>query len=183
MENSIEYTLTKGLGSNAIGVFSYYLSSPLNLIMLFFDGSQANTAIDLLIVIKLGLSAAAFSYFLQSRLYDRLSPFITILLSAGYGLSFYAFDNSSNLMWLDGNDPASSYASGNVSLYQAQSIAPLAVPTALSVISNWYTAGINCLFCIIWLVFEFFMSEADPETGTEVPNQMSGAPEIRGLLE
>ena len=72
-KNSIEYTLTKGLGSNAIGVFSYYLSSPLNLIMLFFDGSQANTAIDLLIVIKLGLSAAAFSYFLQSRLYDRLA--------------------------------------------------------------------------------------------------------------
>lgn len=185
-KNSIEYTLTKGLGSNAIGVFSYYLSSPLNLIMLFFDGSQANTAIDLLIVIKLGLSAAAFSYFLQSRLYDRLSPFITILLSAGYGLSFYAFENGSNLMWLDGMILLPLMLLGTYQVIRRKSIAPLAVPTALSVISNWYTAGINCLFCIIWLVFEFFMSEADPETGAEVPESNvwgSGNPGPVGIMK
>ena len=168
-KNSIEYTLTKGLGGNAIGLFSYYLASPLNLVMLFFDGAQANTAIDLLINLKLCLSAAAFAWFLQARLYDRLAPFMTILLSAGYGVSFYSFANGCNLMWLDGMILLPLMLLGTHHVVMRRSLAPLAVPTALSVLANWYTGGINCLFCILWLAFEFLVSESDPETGPAVP--------------
>ena len=91
--NRIGYSLTKGLGGNGVGLFSYYLASPLNLLMYFFDGTQANTVIDLLIFIKIGLAAAACAYFLQVRLYDRLFPFFTVLLSTGYGLMHYSFAN------------------------------------------------------------------------------------------
>ena len=162
-QNSAEYTLTKGLGGNAIGLFSYYLASPLNLLMLLFDGAQANTVVDILIVVKLGLSAATLAYFLQARLHDRISSLITILLSAGYGLSYYSFKNGSNLMWLDGMFMLPLMLLGTYRVVRRRSLAPLAVPTALSIIANWYTGGINCLFCIIWLVFEFFMQEIDPE--------------------
>ena len=168
-KNSIEYTLTKGLGGNAIGLFSYYLASPLNLVMLFFDGAKANTAIDLLIITKLCLAAGAFAFFLQARLYDRLAPLMTILLSAGYGVSFYSFANGCNLMWLDGMILLPFMLLGTYHVVRRRSLAPLAVPTALSVLANWYTGGINCLFCIIWFAFEFFMSETDPETGPAVP--------------
>ena len=174
-KNSIEYTLTKGLGGNAIGLFSYYLASPLNLVMLFFDGAKANTAIDLLIITKLCLAAGAFAFFLQARLYDRLAPLMTILLSAGYGVSFYSFANGCNLMWLDGMILLPFMLLGTYHVVRRRSLAPLAVPTALSVLANWYTGGINCLFCIIWLAFEFLMSESDPEDGPAVP-----VPNVRG---
>ena len=36
-ENSIAYTFGKTLGGNNIAVFTYYLSSPLNLLVLFFN--------------------------------------------------------------------------------------------------------------------------------------------------
>ena len=174
-KNSIEYTLTKGLGGSAIGLFSYYLASPLNLVMLFFDGAKANTAIDLLIITKLCLAAGAFAFFLQARLYDRLAPLMTILLSAGYGVSFYSFANGCNLMWLDGMILLPFMLLGTYHVVRRRSLAPLAVPTALSVLANWYTGGINCLFCIIWLAFEFLMSESDPEDGPAVP-----VPNVRG---
>lgn len=167
--NNISYTLTKGLGGNAFGLFSYYLASPFNLLLLFFDGSQVHTVVDLLINIKLALSAATFAYFLQARLYDRLSSLLTILLSVGYSLSYYSYVNGSNLMWLDGMYLLPLMLLGTHRVIRRRSLIPLAVPTAFSILFNWYTGGINCLFCIIWLIFEFFMAELDPETGATVP--------------
>ena len=167
--NRIGYSLTKGLGGNGVGMFSYYLASPLNLLMYFFDGTQANTVIDLLIFIKTGLAAAACAYFLQARLYDRLAPFFTVLLSTGYGLMHYSFANGSNVMWLDGMFLLPLMMLGTHLVVRRRSLAPLALPTALSIFSNWYTGGINCLFCIIWLIFEFLLNELDPESGTTVP--------------
>ena len=163
-DNRIGYSLTKGLGGNGVGLFSYYLASPLNLIMYFFDGTQTNTVIDILIFIKLALAAGTFAYFLQARLYDRLSPFFTILLSVGYGLTHYAFSNCSNVMWLDGMFLLPLMLLGTHLVVRRRSLFPLALPTALCIFSNWYTGGINCLFCIIWLVFEFFLNEIDPES-------------------
>ena len=100
--NSIIYSLTNGMGSNSIGLFSYYLASPLNLILFFFDSAQMNTVIDILIFLKIGLASGSFACFLQGRLYDRLSPLFTVLLSVCYGLMHYSFFNGSNVMWLDG---------------------------------------------------------------------------------
>ncbi len=168
-KNRIGYTLTKELGSNAVGVFSYYLSSPLSVLIGLFDSTQMNEAVDLLIFLKLGLAAGTFAYFLQARLYDRLSPLFTILLSVGYGLNHYSFANGHNLMWLDGMLLLPLMLLGTHLVVRRRSLAPLAVPTALSIYANWYTGGINCLFCIIWLVFEFVLNELDPETGSGVP--------------
>lgn len=180
-DNRIGYSLTKGLGGNGMGLFSYYLASPLNVLMYFFDGTQTNTFIDILIVIKLGLAAAAFACFLQARLYDRLAPAFTILLSVGYGLSHYSFANGNNVMWLDGVYLLPLMLLGTHLVVRRRSLLPLAVPTALSILFNWYTGGINCLFCIIWLVFEFFMNEADPESGFTVPESNVLGAGKRGL--
>ena len=180
--NRIGYSLTKGLGGNGMGMFSYYLASPLNLLMYFFDGTQANTVIDLLVFIKTGLAAAACAYFLQARLYDRLAPFFTVLLSTGYGLMHYSFANGSNVMWLDGMFLLPLMMLGTHLVVRRRSLAPLALPTALSVFSNWYTGGINCLFCIIWLVFEFLLNELDPESGQMVPQADALGAGRRGLV-
>lgn len=180
-DNRIGYSLTKGLGGNGMGLFSYYLASPLNVLMYFFDGTQTNTFIDVLILIKLGLAAAAFAYFLQARLYDRLSPAFTILLSAGYGLSHYSFANGNNVMWLDGMILFPLMLLGTHLVVRRRSLLPLAMPTALSILSNWYTGGINCLFCIFWLVFEFFMNECDPESVPTVPESNALGAGKRGL--
>ena len=179
-DNRIGYSLTKGLGGNGVGLFSYYLASPLNLIMYFFDGTQTNTVIDILIFIKLALAAGTFAYFLQARLYDRLSPFFTILLSVGYGLTHYAFSNCSNVMWLDGMFLLPLMLLGTHLVVRRRSLFPLALPTALCIFSNWYTGGINCLFCIIWLVFEFFLNEIDPESGDLVPQSDAFGADVRG---
>ena len=169
-KNSIGYSLTYGMGGNVIGLFAYYLVSPLNLLLYLFDSTQMHAFVNILIILKLGLSAASFAYFLQARLYDRLSALPAILLSAGYGLMQYSFSLGSNVMWLDGMIMLPLMLLGTHVSVRRRNIAALALPTAASIVLNWYTGGINCLFCILWLVFEFLLNEADPVRGLAVPD-------------
>ena len=39
-KSSIDYTFTKYLGGSNFAVFSYYLSSPFNILLVFFDKTQ-----------------------------------------------------------------------------------------------------------------------------------------------
>ena len=55
--NNIGYTFGKTLGGTNITVFSYYLASPLNLLVYFFDKTQLHTFFDLMILIKLALAS------------------------------------------------------------------------------------------------------------------------------
>lgn len=42
-KNNIDYSFSKSIGGACIGVFSYYLSSPFNLLLLLFDKSIVRT--------------------------------------------------------------------------------------------------------------------------------------------
>ena len=53
---SLFYSFCSGLGINFLSLFSYYLSSPLNLLILFFKKSQLNMAVSMIIVLKIALS-------------------------------------------------------------------------------------------------------------------------------
>ena len=55
---SVTFSFDKGLGGNMWLVMSYYLLSPLNLLIVFFNTGELHIFYDLLIVLKLSLSAA-----------------------------------------------------------------------------------------------------------------------------
>ena len=71
--NSISYTFSKLLGGTSIALFSYYLASPLNLLVLFFEREQMTSFYDILVLLKILLATAAFSFFLQRRFQDSYS--------------------------------------------------------------------------------------------------------------
>ena len=61
-KNTIKYTFANTLGGTCFGVFSYYLASPLNLLIVFFEKEQLHSFFDLLVAIKLSLAAAAAAF-------------------------------------------------------------------------------------------------------------------------
>ena len=162
--NSLLYSFSNGLGTNGIGLFSYYLASPLNFLVVLFDKTQMNSFLDLLVVLKLGLCAASFAYYVQVRFGDRLNRLMLLLLSVGYGLMQYTVSRGSNIMWLDGVIMLPWILLGAWKVVRGRSIAPLTIPVALSILFNWYTGGINCLFCILFFAFEYLLAEAEGQT-------------------
>ena len=64
---SLFYSFRTGLGVNFLSLFSYYLSSPLNLLIVFFDKTQLNMAVSLLLVLKVALSGLTAGVYFSSR--------------------------------------------------------------------------------------------------------------------
>ena len=66
-QNAVDYTLTKGLGGSAFAVFTYYLASPLNLLVALFDKENLIAFFDIVVGIKIVLAAVACAIFLRAR--------------------------------------------------------------------------------------------------------------------
>lgn len=162
-KNSIAYTFGKTLGGTNIAVFSYYLSSPFTLLVAFFRKSALESFFDIAALLKLMTCALTFSVFITGRfrdeITDRWKRSIVIILSVSYALCQYSIAQSSNFSWLDGV-----YLLPLILLfvYQIANGMPsgwkLAIIIGISIIFNWYTAGINCLFSIGWLLLEMALS-------------------------
>lgn len=52
-KNSITYSFGKTLGGSNVAVFSYYLSSPFNLLLLFFSNANLYTFFNIVVALKL----------------------------------------------------------------------------------------------------------------------------------
>lgn len=158
---SLRYTLSSGLGGTTIGLFAYYLASPLNLLVAFFSKSELNSFFSLLVVLKLMLAGCTMSVFLNKRFQYKLKPYWVILLSISYALMQYSFAQNSNIMWLDGVYMLPIILLGTYYAAKQGRTTLLSISVALAIIFNWYSAGIDCLFSIAWFVMELLLDTCD----------------------
>ncbi len=84
-KNSFSYTFSNMLGDGAFAIFSYYLSSPINLLVLFFNKENLRAFFDIAVVIKLSLASFTCSWFFvetfRERINNRLKYAMTVVLS------------------------------------------------------------------------------------------------------
>ncbi len=100
-DNSLFFNWSHSLGGNNIGLFSYYLASPLSWITVFFDAASMPDAIYTLDLIKIGLCGLTFSIFLNKGIATQKNRPIIILFSCCYALMSYNILYSLCIMWLD----------------------------------------------------------------------------------
>ena len=81
-QSSISYSFSKYLGGSNFAVFSYYMASPLNLLMLFFPKSEAPLFMNILFLLKASLAALFAAYYINRRFHpDNKTKYgITIML-------------------------------------------------------------------------------------------------------
>lgn len=165
-KSSIDYTFTKYLGGSNFAVFSYYLASPLNLLVVFFDKAQMPLFMNVLFLLKASLAALTACYYLQRRFHPttKLRTVVTVLLSVSYALSQYLIAQSSVIMWLDGAIMLPLILSGVESIIHEKRHARFIISAACALIFNWYTGIIDLLFSGLWFLFEsarVFMTVSD----------------------
>lgn len=167
-EDSFAYTLGKTLGGSNVAVLSYYLLSPLNVLVLLFEHTQLHTYFDVLVALKLGLASTTCCYFIWRR-FGRGTKVgvdqqvLVVLLSVGYGLSHYTLTQASNIMWLDAVYCLPLMLLGVHRVVQGQRGMSLALWTAYAVFCNWYAGAINCMFACIWWAWETVERYLDEE--------------------
>lgn len=158
-KDSMFYSFNTAIGGSAIGIFGYYLASPINLLLKFIN--DKNVFLNIAILLKLSIASFTFSYFLKKRFYEKINPLINIVLSVSYSLMQYSIAQASNVMWLDGIYMLPLICWGIDKVIREKRIHFLSISIGLSIIFNWYTGGINCVFSAFYFIFELIIKNIE----------------------
>ncbi len=163
-QSNLFYSNAKGLGGGMLTLFAYYLSSPFNVLAILFSPAQTPELISLLTLIKLPTCAITCAVFLTGRFADHINAIsdqlILVLISTAYALCGCVGGYSSNLMWIDGYYMLPLVALGIYRLVTEKKVGPLFCAVLFSILFNWYTAYMNCLFAILYFFFELLRHNA-----------------------
>ncbi|MCR5250873.1 MAG: YfhO family protein [Lachnospiraceae bacterium] len=153
-KNDLFYAPAMTLGSGAIGFFSYYLSSPLLLLLAFFKRTQLPAAVTLLTGIKCMFTAASCEFMLsdyirkRSERKDRM-PF-TLPFSLAYAFCACIVTYTVNPMWLEVFALMPLVLWALERLIREKKIFAYVLSLALMIWCNYYIAYMVCLFIILW---------------------------------
>ena len=96
---SFVYSFRRALGGEFMGIFAYYLASPLSFLVALFPKKNMTEAIRFLLVLKCGLTGFTFGYFMHKTRPRR--PIAAVMFSTMWALTAYAVVMQHNLMWTD----------------------------------------------------------------------------------
>lgn len=157
-DGSMLYSFSKGLGDNMYPLFTYYLASPVNLFVVFWNYDSIPAFVDFAVAVKLALSAATFEFFMEERydLSDRRKIVFSELLSLCYAFCSFAVSAGCFLPFLDGLVFLPLMAAGVYKAVAGKSRIILISGCALAVICNWYMGAICCLYSVVILACDLF---------------------------
>ena len=147
------YTWSQGLGMDYLGLISYYLASPLNLLSIFVPEGILLEFFSLLMPIKLGLAGLFFAIFLKN-IFGKTDMSIAVF-GGFYGLCAWALGFQWNIMWLDTFALLPLVVLGQISLLRDRKFILYTLTLFLSVYSNYYIGLFTCIFVfLLFFVYE-----------------------------
>ncbi|WP_031553370.1 YfhO family protein [Oribacterium sp. FC2011] len=156
-KQNLAFSFSNGLGMPGVAFFAYYLSSPWNLLISFFNKESFHDFFDLIVALKFATSAATACYFLKKRFKEKIDPIISVALSLSFAYMQYSFSKAACVMWLDGVYMLPLILLGVYKLVWKKKPLLLSVSVGLAILFNWYTAAIDCMFSGLWFLMEYFI--------------------------
>lgn len=153
---SLDYSLSKSLGGSLVALWGYYLSSPLNLMLVLFRADQIEQAIFVITVLKLGFCGLTFSIFIEKK-YKNLLPWQIWILSVVYAFTQYTVGQMSNIMWLDGVYMLPLVLLGADRFLQKGEKVFCFLMIVFTIIFNWYTGYMNCIFVALYFLYQVIL--------------------------
>lgn len=160
-EANIFYSFAQGMGSNTWGLYSYYLASPFNFIILLFDEAHLTLAIYVIVALKLACMNTAMAWYLRRRF--TLQRTWALALALCYTWSTWTATNLRNPLWLDALILLPLMAWSCRQLLRTGRFIGLSLLVAADVITCWYMAYITLLFCCLFVLFELAVMIYDDE--------------------
>jgi len=152
--DSILYSFERALGGEFMGIFAYYLSSPLSILVALLPKSWMTESIFLLLVIKTGLCGLTFGYYLIKTRHAR--PIWAIMFSAMYALCSYVVVLQHNVMWMDNVILFPIILYGMDLLIREGRFRLYVASLAVAVLSNFYIGYMTCLFLAVYFFIRYF---------------------------
>lgn len=143
------FSWSKALGTGYIGVFSYYVSSPLSLLTLLAPNEELPAALAVLTALKIALAGLSFALFAQRRFPD--CGYGALLGAVCYALMSYNAAYSICIMWLDGVIWLPLILLALERIVAGRGAGPFIAALAVCFCSTWYISYMVGGFCALYL--------------------------------
>ena len=147
--DSLLYNWDLGMGMDYLGLISYYLASPLNLISVLLPESWLLEYFNLLHPIRLGLAGLFFAIFLKELF--RKEDISIVLFGGFYALCAWALGYKWNVMWVDTFALLPLVVLGEIKLLRDKKFILYTLTLFLAIFSNYYIGFFVCIF--VFLLF------------------------------
>lgn len=148
--DSLLYNWNVGLGLDYLGLYSYYLASPLNLLSVIVPENWVLGYFSLLMPIKLGLASMFFGLFLKKI--SGKQDYANVLFGSFYGLCAWALGYQWNIMWLDTFALLPLVMIGMISLLKERRFILYTITLFLSIYTNYYIGLFTCIFVLLTFI-------------------------------
>ena len=149
------YSFSKSIGGEMVSLWAYYLLSPFNLLFLLIPRSAIAMGVSLLIFLKLVSCTVSFAVLLDVKFKQR--NWTTLLFALSYGFMSYLSANQFNVMWLDALIGLPLIILGVDALLQKRNPLYYVFPLSLTILSNYYTGYMICLFLGLYFPYAYLM--------------------------
>ena len=160
-EGSLLYSFYRALGGEFIGMYAYYLASPLSYLVALFPQEKILEALLTIILLKVGLCGLSFGFYLHKHTENPNKPII-VGFSVMYALSAFAVVHQNNLMWTDAIFWLPLLILGLEELILNRKYKLYVVALAMTLMSNYYIGYMACIFAVLYF-FYFYFSKAREE--------------------
>ncbi len=157
---SLIYSWSRTLGGEFIGLYAYYLASPLSYLVFFFSSEHITEALLLIILLKCGISGATMSFYLK-KTRPAVKELWVILFSTMYALSGYTIAYAHNTMWMDAFMLFPLVIYGVEQLIKKHKCTLFVVTLTLTVMSTFYIGYMVCIFVLFYFFYYYGITSAD----------------------
>ncbi len=155
--SSFFYSFQGGLGDGFLGTFFYYLCSPFNLLVFFFeDMNHCFLAITLLKFITASLTAF---YFFRYHFKEEKSIY-AIMFSILYVFISFNILHFIHIMWLDAVLMLPLLLVGIDKFIKKKKVLPYVLPLIYTIVTNYYFGYMTCIFSFLYFNYHILLANS-----------------------
>ena len=161
-DTSLLYSFSRALGGEFLGIYAYYIASPLSWLVALFPEGQIQEALLCIFLLKTGFCGLTFGWYLHKTT-RRINKTYIRIFSTLYALCSYAVVQQHNSMWIDAMIwlPVLTYAieqlikNGRYKLF--------VISLAIAVMSNFYIGYMICIYVALYFFYYLAREDSNPE--------------------
>lgn len=153
-DGSMLYSFARSLGGEMMGIYAYYIASPLSYLVALFPKENITEALLFIFVLKAGLCGLTFGIYLDRHSYAK--PTETVIFSTLYALCSFAIVMQNNSMWMDNLILLPLLTLGIEHVVKYRRFGLYVTTLSLALLSNFYIGYMTCIYALLYFLYYFY---------------------------
>ena len=149
------YSFSRALGGEFLGIYAYYLASPLSYLLALFPQDRMLEGLLFLFLLKTALCGGSFGLYMH-KTSKKPNKAAIVVFATCYALSAYGIVQQHNTMWIDAMMWLPMITLGMEALIKKGKFRLYTVSLAITLFSNFYIGYMVCIYCFFYFFLCYF---------------------------